>query len=388
MSEKHVTVWVQNFGDRPYPVLQWYDPDTKKRKSKSAESCNPIDVERARAALEYELNHGLYREASSMSWGRFRALFEDEYFPNCRPETRKVFNTVFDHFERICKPAALRSVTARTVSAFAAGLWKSPGRGGNATMSPWTVKVRLQFLHTALAWAAGQKLIPEVPTFPTAKVPKKKPQPVPSESFERLLAKTPDEPTRVFLLCGWLAGLRRNEALALEREPSEEFPWIDLARGRIVLPAAFTKATEDQWVPLDDELRLALEALPRQGRKVFRFLNYLGRPLTPSGVSLMVTNLAKKAGVKLSMKTLRKGFGCRYAGEVSAQVLQRLMRHSNISVTMDYYANIDEAVENAVRNRRRNSSRNSQGVAGREEPRGVDANPSPETGFNRADESL
>ena len=39
MSEVHgkrVTVWVQFFGDRPYLMLQWHDPVTGKRKSKSA----------------------------------------------------------------------------------------------------------------------------------------------------------------------------------------------------------------------------------------------------------------------------------------------------------------------------------------------------------------
>jgi hypothetical protein len=48
------------------------------------------------------------------------------------------------------------------------------------------------------------------------------------------------------------------------------------------------------------------------------------------------------------MHSLRKGFGCRYASHVPAQVLQKLMRHANIKTTMDYYANVDAAVEAAV----------------------------------------
>src|SRR5262249_27456010 len=70
------------------------------------------------------------------------------------------------------------------------------------------------------------------------------------------------------------------------------------------------------------------------------------------------TGLAKHAGVRLSMHSLRKGFGCRHAGKVPAQVLQRLMRHSNIKTTMDYYANIDEAVEEAILGMQRNTLRN------------------------------
>ena len=51
----------------------------------------------------------------------------------------------------------------------------------------------------------------------------------------------------------------------------------------------------------------------------------------------------------MTCRTLRRGFGCRYAGKVPAQILQKLMRHSNISITMMYYANVDDAVMDAVR---------------------------------------
>src|SRR5262249_4619210 len=158
-----------------------------------------------------------------------------------------------------------------------------------------------------------------VPAFPAVRVPKKLPQPVPAETVERLLAKAHDPHLRAFLLCGWLAGLRLNEALALERGPSERSPYLDLPHNRIVLPAQVVKADGDQWVPLDPGLREALAALPRQGVKVFRFRDRHGRPLTDVGTCYRIRALAKRAGVRLSMKTLRAGFGCRYAGRVPAQ---------------------------------------------------------------------
>ena len=52
------------------------------------------------------------------------------------------------------------------------------------------------------------------------------------------------------------------------------------------------------------------------------------------------------------MHTLRKGSGSRYAARVPAQILQRLMRHGNVRTTMDYYANVDQAVEEAVLGKR------------------------------------
>src|SRR5262249_10468557 len=154
------------------------------------------------------------------------------------------------------------------------------------------------------SWAKEQKLIPAVPKFPAVKVPRKKPQPVAAEAFERLLAKAPDPHMRAFLLCGWLAGLRLNEALALEWEHADAAPWLDLARDRIWLPAGFVKAVEDQWLPLDAQLREALEALPRQGRKVFRFTNpRTGAPTGDDAVGQRVTGLARAAGVRMTMKT-------------------------------------------------------------------------------------
>jgi integrase len=361
MPENRVIVWVQHFADRPYLMLQWHDPATGKRKSRSAETCNPVSAEKKRADLEYELNHGLYAEPSNMSWERFRGLFEAEYLPGVKPRTRRKIGIMLNWLERLCAPRSLRSITERTVSQFAAGLREQKGRCGNATMAPDTLKGYLNYLRLVLGWAVEQKLLPAVPTFPRVKVPAKHPRPVPAETVERLIARAKAEGNpqmATFLLCAWLAGLRLSEALELEREESDRWPWVDFARSKIVLPAGFVKAVKDQEVPLDAELRDALLALPNHGRKVFRFLNQKGEPPPSVTVSYWVTRLARRAGVKLSMQSLRRGFGSYYAARVPAQVLQKLMRHASIRTTMDYYANVDDAVVQAVLDRRRNSGRN------------------------------
>ncbi len=370
MPEKRITVWVQRFNDRGNLVLQWIDPATNRRRSQSAGTSDPVLAEEARKDLEYELAHGRHQEASRMTWAAFRECFEDEHLPGCRPGTREVFAAMFGDFEAICNPRTLRGVNERTLSAFAAGLRKRPGRKGFLEAS--TIHTKLRFLHIALAWAASQKLLVECPKFPTVNVVERDPQPVPAESFERLLAKADDPEMRTYLLCGWLAGLRRNEALLLEWEPSELVPWVNWDQERIVLPAQFVKGKRDQWIPLDPELREALEALPRHGKRVFHFTSQRTKgPLEGPSLSLRISELARRAGVKLTMHTLRKGFGCRYAGKVPAQVLQKLMRHRNIALTMKFYANVDDAVEEAVlgskRNRLRNRKGSADGVEGREE---------------------
>src|SRR5262249_34331861 len=155
-------------------------------------------------------------------------------------------------------------INERTVSRFAAAMRQKPTCGRVGMMAS-TIRVNLQSLHTALCWAVKQRMLPECPAFPTVKVPRRKPQPVPVEAFERLVDKAPDQTTRAFLMTGWLAGLRLKEALLLEWEPTEEAPYLDLARSRIILPAQFAKSVEDQWVPLDATLREMLEQLPREG---------------------------------------------------------------------------------------------------------------------------
>src|SRR5581483_264775 len=131
-------------------------------------------------------------------------------------------------------------------------------------------------LRTAMAWAVKQKLLPSLPAFPTVKVLKKKPQPVPAESFEKLLQKAPDDLWKAYLLCGWWGGLRLSEAKDLVWDPSDDLPWVDFEETRIVLPAKFAKAGEDQWIPLHPVLREALEQLPRTDKRVFPFRSRKG----------------------------------------------------------------------------------------------------------------
>jgi hypothetical protein len=104
---------------------------------------------------------------------------------------------------------------------------------------------------------------------------------------------------------------------------------------------------------------------------VFDFRARDGRDISLSGIGERVMRLAKEAGVRLSMHSLRKGFGCLYAGKVPARVLQRLMRHSNVQTTMAYYANVDEAAMNAVLGGKSNELPNTQGAGVRSTGRGV-----------------
>jgi integrase len=118
-----------------------------------------------------------------------------------------------------------------------------------------------------------------------------------------------------------------------------------------VLPATFAKSDEDQWVPLHPVLRQELAHLPRSAEKVFPFRSRRGGPMSRSCITNRVIAMARKAEVKLSMHKLRKGFVCRVAkqlGKGNAPILHRLMRHSTMQTTMDFYASVDDALQDAI----------------------------------------
>jgi integrase len=353
MPEKRITVWVQHFADREYLMLQWYDPDTGKRKSRSAQTNNPVDAEKKRADLEYELNNGLYKEPSKLGWEKFREMFEDEYVAGLRETSREKYTAVFDVFEQIVNPGKLHTINERVLSQFLKGMRERKQKNGKVGLEPWTIKNYLVALKKALGWAVEQKLLPHMPHFPVIKVPKKKPQPIPEEDWLKLYQAAPTPLWKAYLLCGWFGGLRLSEAWQLRRNVSEDAPWLDLPGNRIILPAGFAKSDEDQWIPLHPDLRAALKALPDTGDEVFPFRNKkTGEPLTRAGLSQHVRNLAKRAGVKLSMHRLRKGFGCRVAaqlGKGNAPVLHRLMRHSSMQITMEFYASVDDVLQDTIR---------------------------------------
>jgi integrase len=353
MAENRITVYILEPKDRSTLQLQWVDPDTGARKSKSARTADRDEAEKARSDLEYELNHGKYQEASKLDWDRFRELFEAEYAAGLRLRSREKFTVVLDVFEQITNPAKLRAVSERTLSLFVKGMRERKRPNGKVGLAPITMKNYLIALKTALAWAVDQKLLSSLPKFPTIKVPRKKPQPIPAEAFERLLAKAPDALWRAYLLCAWWGGLRLSEARHLQWDSSDSLPWIDFEGNRIVLPAVFAKSDEDQWVPLHPVLRQALSELPRTGPEVFPFRSRRGGgPLSRNGITNRISDMAKRAGVNLSMHKLRKGFGCRVAkklGRGNAPILHSLMRHSSMQITMDYYASVDDALQDAIK---------------------------------------
>jgi integrase len=111
---------------------------------------------------------------------------------------------------------------------------------------------------------------------------------------------------------------------------------------RIVIPAECNKSGEDQWLPIHPELAPVFQALPRQGKHLFRFWQ------APPEVSRKFTRIAKAAGLKITLHDLRRSFGSRYAAVIPAVMLQRLMRHADLKTTTRFYTNVDDGLAEAI----------------------------------------
>jgi integrase len=335
MSEERITVYVLRPKGRPSLQLQWVDPETGIRKTRSARTADADRAEKACSDLEYELNHGLSREPSKMAWETFRAYYENEKVSGMREATRKKAGYVFDSFEQLANPRTLGKITERTISIYATQL-RTNG------YQPATIQGHLAYLRAAFRWAADQKFIPTAPKVAMPKVPKKRNiRKISAEEFERLYAKAPDGAWRLLVATAWYTGMRRNEMLDLTWD-NQDMPRVDFKENRVWIPAAYNKSDADQWLPMHPQLVDLLKQVANQHGFIFRFRN------APREVSRKFTKLAKAACLRITLHDLRRSFGSRYAPHVSAPVLQRLMRHSDIKTTLAYYTVVDDVLEKAI----------------------------------------
>lgn len=331
-----IVVWVQHRKDRDSLYLQWHEPGTLRRKSQSAETNDPDIAANKARDLEYELNHGIRREPTKMTWEQFTDLYEEEYLGSVRPRTKAKALQVLASFDEHCKPKSLGDVSAPMLSRYAVKL-----RMGKR--AAFTIHGHLSYLRTAFNWAVDQGYLTAAPKIKFPDTPKKSfVRTVTKEEFERLLAKAPNDNWTAFLLTAWHTGMRRNELFDL-RWHEGEGPYFDFGQQRVMIPAAYNKANEDQWIPLHPDLAKALGPLRRPRGRAFD----LGSD--PSNVSSKFAKLAKAAGVRVTLHDLRRSFGSRYAAVVTAPILQRLMRHADIDTTMKFYTNIDSMLDDAIR---------------------------------------
>lgn len=358
-----IKVWVLDYG-RDHFILQWKDPTSGKRRSKSSGCTKKRDAERAASLLESTLNARQPRGNGSISWDDFKDVYEENHLSGLAKNSLDRTMTVFNVFEREMSPATLADVTGSVLSAFASRMRK-------LDRSEATIATSMRTLRAAMAWAKENGHIHEMPAIPKqvrAKRQRAKGRPLTDREFLELLRAVrlennlarltrPQRRTWRRLLIGlWLSGLRLEEALALNWQQSGTHGstlWIDTTGEYPLLGVAAEseKGNTDRLLPITPDFGRWLLKIPDQERRGFVF------PLAKERhadirrmdtTSKVITLIGKTSGVKVnsdgkpaSAHDLRRSFGLRWASKVMPAELQALMRHSDIGTTMGYYALVE-----------------------------------------------
>ena len=357
MSDR-VKVWVQRFKDRRSLMLQWLDPITGKRKTKSSGTDDPQDAEQRRADLEYELNHGLHSDPSKLTWEAFRDRYAAEKIEGDAVANQKKANVVLDSFERAVRPKRFADIDERFLGRYVTRLRKD-GR------EPSTIKGYLAYLKVMLRWAEDQRIIPRAPKVPTVKIPKgtnrakiRNSSKLTTESLERLLMFCPNDGWRLVVALAWYCGMRRGEIHAMRGDH------IDLRDHLIRIPAGKSGDVSDT-VTITPELDEFLRDLLGDDWPDGPLVIALGAPESLAMITKGFAAIARKAAVKgnnqagyCTLHDLRRAFGSRWAAEVPAQVLRGMMRHASLSTTMEFYAETETAIRGIMWPQECNRSRN------------------------------
>ena len=104
---EEIGVTVVKFGDRKNLQMQYKDPITGKKKTRSTGESNRRKAERVAAKWEAELREGRYKPASKISWAEFRQRYEDEVLVSLAENTDRIVGTVFNSIELILTPQRL-----------------------------------------------------------------------------------------------------------------------------------------------------------------------------------------------------------------------------------------------------------------------------------------
>jgi len=367
MSDR-IKVSVYKYPDRTNLVMGYDDPITGKRTTRSAKTPDETEAIRAAAVWEDELNSGRYQAASKVTWQAFRKRYEEEHLATLSVNGRRTAKHSLDTVERLLDPDKLCKVNASALSTLQTKLRQSrtAKRGGEMVTLPpikeTSVATVLRHIKAALNWAVTIGMLSAVPKVKMPKVSrgrKMKGGALVGEQFDRMLAAVPkvrkDDAAewQRYLTGLWLSGLRLTESVDLSWIPDAPFA-VDLSGRypRFRIKGEAQKSGRDELLPMTPDFAEFISQTPEAERhgRVFK-LNQYGTtiPLTAHNVGKNVDRIGKKSRVVVNAdngKTatahdLRRTFGTRWAKRVMPAILRKLMRHTDIQTTMQYYVDLD-----------------------------------------------
>ena len=281
-------------------------------------------------------------------WEAYKQHFIETHLSGLSPSYSDTMLPILGRFERFANPQNIRDVTASKARLWIAQLRKEK-------LAPNSIKTYWRHLSAFLSLAVDDEIIDRVPKVRLPKSPTKmKGNAFYGEQLDRILSavekkRSPDHHVqwKWSINALWFSGLRISEAYRITWNPSEF--WIDMkGKHPCYMILGDQKNKEHIRLPIVPDFVEMLQQVPKRKRNgnVFSFPGRTG-PLSFGGVKKAIRKLGSEAGIKTAGKKtatahdFRRSFGSRWALKVMPQVLQKLMRHANISTTMTFYAHLD-----------------------------------------------
>ena len=351
---------------RPNFVVQWLDPRSGRKKTRTTKQARRREAERAAAKILAEVELNIFEKYRPTNWSEFRELYELKTLPSKRPGTIRHAVSSLNRIEKIIKPATVDAITKADISRFEAQL-RADG------LAPYSIRRHLTCLKTLLNFAESEEIIDRAPKvkMPGDLVPSKG-RPITSEEFERMLMVAPAVVGQAraaewsHLLIGlWLSGLRLSEAHALHWTDDSGGFALDFTRERPMfwIRAFAEKGKRDRMLPMTPDFARFIEETPEAGREGHVFYpstadrrfrltaGTTGRVISEIGARANVCVGAGRLGAikYASAHDFRRAFGQRWSERVSPRILQVLMRHeSSITTEKFYLSRIDEVAVDDV----------------------------------------
>jgi integrase len=336
----------------------WIDPGGKKKcKSCGAGPVGKANAEKLRRIREAELLTGTYQSADKKTWDAFRAEYNDRIACKMLPQTRRLTMEALDHFERLINPKRMLAISTQTIDDYISKRRLEPGKQKGETLRAASLNKELRHLRAVFRIAGEWKYLPAVPRFRMLREPGKLATFIAPEHFAAVYAacdqaESPaDIPTitagdwwRALLVMAYMTGWRIGELLALRRSD------VDLEAGVAITRAEDNKGKRTEQIKLHPVVVEHLRKLPAFDQRMF--------PWNGAETALYKEfhRLQDAAGVRMTGNSdhrhygfhdLRRAFATQNAPRLTADALQKLMRHKSYLTTQRYInmaSQLDESV--------------------------------------------
>jgi len=338
----------QKLGDKCPWSVGWIDPEGRRR---SRSIGRHSLAEKFQRKIEGQLASGTYQSNTRKQWADFRSEYTEKRLALLRPGSRESANIALDHFERLIKPHRVSAIKTADIDNYKAQRLTEQRSKDGPIVSVCTVNRELRSIKAALRKAYRWKYLPEVPYVEMLKEPVKIPRYCPPDDFARIYqacdvavrprsdAYTPGDWWRALIVYCYMTGWRISEPLSLCWDD------VSLDQGQATTRAENNQGGRDEVVglhpPVVDHLRQIADIEPM----VFNW------PHNRRTLWVDFHRIQKAAGIEnfYGFHDLRRAFATNNATMMTADALQKIMRHRSYTTTQRYITLADQ-VKRATEN--------------------------------------